>query len=136
MFRIAVFVTAAAGIAAAQDARSVLDRIASNARSAPSWRLAGSIRTTVGMRGESTYSDVAFRALSQVPGRLRYEIPGGRKAGLLVCSESEGWTLLPGAAAKPMPAGNLCPGSATGWESLTEDLLSAEFDGSSTMWSE
>ncbi len=130
MARALLLFTALAASAAAQDATDVLRGIAKYAAGAASWRLTGRTLTSVGMRDSRTTLDLAFRATWERPGRLRYEVLGGPKAGLLVCNGVEGWTLLPGKPGTPLPAGSLCPAAPTNWDTLGDELLDARFDGS------
>jgi TonB family protein len=76
--------------------------------------------------------DLAFRTDWQSPGHLRFEILGGPKAMLLLCEGGDGYTLSPSLPARQTPAGDLCPASPTRWETLTDGLISAVFDGPGT----
>lgn len=119
-------------LAAAQDARDLLERIAAHAASADSWQLTGRTVTSLNMGTTRSSQDIVFHALWERSGRLRYEIAGGRPAGLLVCNGAAGWTALPRRPADRIPAPTQCPASPTNWEALTSGLLSAQMQGNGT----
>lgn len=119
-------------LAAAQDARDLLERIAAHAASADSWQLTGRTVTFLTMGTNRSSQDIVFRTLWERPGRLRYEIAGGRPAGLLVCNGAGGWTAVPRRPGDRIPAPTQCPASPTNWEALTSGLLSAQVQGNGT----
>jgi TonB family protein len=103
---------------AADDSRSVLQEIATASRSAASWRVIARTVSTVSVGEDSRTLDLAVTAASQRNGLVRYEIPAGRFATRLVCDSKT--------------AAGSCPTSATGWETLTQSLLGARWNGADT----
>jgi TonB family protein len=103
------------------NARETLRELAAKASATDSWRVTGRVQTTLLANRHRTNLDLVIEA-SQTGSHLRYEIPGGPKAGALICDggQEQGNIVSPGN----------CPATATGWESLTDGLLSARFDGS------
>ena len=130
--RVLTLYLALTSLAAAQEARELLERIAAHAAAAGSWQLTGRTVTSLTVGSSRSTQDVVFHSVWERPGRLRYQIAGGRLAGLLACDATGGWTTVPRRPTEKIPAPTQCPASPTNWETLTTGLLSAQIQGTGT----